>query len=303
MTHSRFIVVGLVALAALAAAPVLAEAVASNQAQTLVLDAVFDDMRAAGPGPSHVGHQQIASGSLDGADGRRVGSFSFTCTWTMVGPGGARERCRASALTADGELDAAGPAASDSVTHTWSVTGGTGAYRGAAGTVLVRDLGDRESLITATLTTHGHVALRAGRVNRPRADETFTARANGLCQAAAERLAMLPPFPLVHFDPLHPDPSSLPAVGAFFTGPGDPRPILRALITELHGLGEPAAGRDTWRSVLAARRHVLAVMAEQDRAALGGDVHAFVRSVEASAASFRQVAISAMVFGVTRCVL
>ena len=304
MTRSRLALVAFMSLAVLAAAPVLAVAAPPmERAQTLVLDAVFTAVRAAGPGPAHVGHRQIVAGTLDDAQGRRVGSFSFTCTWTTVGHSGAREACRASASTADGRLDAAGPAESTSVTHTWSVTGGTGAYRAARGTVFVRDLGDRESLVTVTVTTQDRVMLHAGRVNRPRVDQTFTTRANRLCQSAAARLATLPPFPLTHFDPLHPDPASLPKVGAFFTGPGDPRPVLRPLIAGLRGLGEPPADREAWRSVLAARAHQLRVMNAQDRAALATDVPAFVRSVHASFASFRRIAITATVFGVTRCVL
>jgi len=43
-------------------------------------------------------------------------------------------------------------------------------------------------------------------------------------------------------------------------------------------------------------------MDTQDRAALAGDVRSFVNSVHASAANFRAIAITATVFGVTRCV-
>jgi hypothetical protein len=200
-------------------------------------------------------------------------------------------------------MDAAGPSESDSLTQAWRITGGTGAYRAASGSIFVRDLREREALITATVRTHGHVVLRAGRENRPRADDAFTAGANRLCRSAAAKLATLPPFPLPNFDPLHPDPASLPAVGAFFTGPGDPRPVLSALDSQLEGLGHPVAGRAGWRSVLAAREGELTVIAEQDRAALAGNLPAFVRSVHASAANFRQVAITATVFGVTDCVL
>ena len=67
------------------------------------------------------------------------------------------------------------------------------------------------------------------------------------------RGAWLPPFPFGGFDPLHPDPQLLPQVGAFFTGPGDPRPVLRALDRRLRGLGRPPAVRPLWRLLIAGR--------------------------------------------------
>jgi hypothetical protein len=44
------------------------------------------------------------------------------------------------------------------------------------------------------------------------------------------------------------------------------------------------------------------VIDRQDAAALAGDVPGFVRTVHASVANFREVAITATAFGVTRCV-
>jgi hypothetical protein len=98
---------------------------------------------------------------------------------------------------------------------------------------------------------------------------------------------------------LQPDPSLLKAVGTFFTGPGDPRPILAELDTALHtlGLGPPPAAHSAWRSYLRAREREMAIRNEQDRAALAADVPAFVRSIHASTADFREVAITATVFG------
>jgi len=68
----------------------------------------------------------------------------------------------------------------------------------------------------------------------------------------------------------------LPAVGAFFTGPGGPRPILRALDAGLPELGTPARDGEVWRVALRPRGQELAVIDEQDRPALAGDVAAFV---------------------------
>jgi hypothetical protein len=285
------------------AAPSVAPAAPAKHAQVLFFDAILTRVQTTGPGPSHVGHRQIASGVLRDASGRRTGTFSFVCVWTKVERGRATEHCTASALTTDGRLDAAGPSQSNSSTHIWRLDGGTARYHHASGALTVRDLGDRESLISATVTSRGASVLRAGKVGRPAANDRFIARANGLCRQATGELATLPPFPFEDFDPLRPDPSLLPAVGAFFTGPGDPRPILIALNRGLTGLGAPAANRGVWRALLGAREHELRVIDDQDRAALATDVPTFVRSVRESANTFRQIAISATVFGVSSCVL
>jgi hypothetical protein len=94
----------------------------------------------------------------------------------------------------------------------------------------------------------------------------------------------------------------LPQVGAFFTGPGDPRAILNTLHAGLEALGQPPANHKTWTAVLGARGAQLSLIDQQDQAALAGDVPGFVRTVHASASNFRDVAITATAFGVTRCV-
>jgi hypothetical protein len=290
-------------LTCVVATPPIAAAATTPRVQTLVFDAIFTHERTAGPGAQRVGHRQIASGILRDASGRRVGTFALTCTWIKVTQAGASERCAAVASAADGRLVVAGPSQSNRLTHTWRVIGGTGRYRNASGTVTVRDLDDHESLITATVTTRGRAVLRAGKVSRPPTNDAFIAQANDLCRRAAADLATLPPFPFGAFDPLRPDPSLLPWVGAFFTGPGDPRPILAALDSGLAGLGEPAGNRGVWRTLLDARDRELTVIDAQDRAALAADVPTFVRSVRDSATNFRQIAITATVFGAARCVI
>ena len=86
------------------------------------------------------------------------------------------------AWTADGGLDASGPARSSSVTHSWEITGGTGAYRAARGSLSVRD---RESLLSATVITMPGIVLHAGRVSLASANRGFIARADALCETAA----------------------------------------------------------------------------------------------------------------------
>jgi hypothetical protein len=289
----------------LCAAAMASTALASStHPQTLLFDATFTAQWTAGPHAGHVGHRQIASGVLHDSAGRTVGQFAFTCIWTRILAGGdALERCSGFGRTADGRLKVAGPAHESEATHSWKLTGESGAYRGAHGTTLVRDIGDSESLITATVTPAAGNFLRVAVVSRPTADASLVARADQICTRASRQLETLPPFPFPNFDPLHPDPGLLPQVGAFFTGPGDPRPIFEALDTRLRALGQPPVGRARWRRMLHARTVALAVINQQDAAALTADTPAFVDSVQDSIGAFREIAITASVFGATRCVL
>ena len=276
----------------------------SGRSQTLLLDAGFTHLLGAGPDANHVGHRQLASGVLRDRDGRPVGHFAFTCTWTRILAGGdALERCTGFGRTADGRLEVAGAARESDAMHSWRLTGESGAYRGAHGTAVVRDIGDRESLITATVTPRAGTVLRVAVLVRPAANASLIADADQICTRASRQLAALPPFPFSDFDPLHPDAGLLPQVGAFFTGPGDPRPIFQTLNARLRALGQPPAARGWWARMLHARGAELAVINEQDRAALASDAPAFVHSVRDSVSAFRQIAITATVFGTTRCVL
>ena len=272
---------------------------------TLFADAFHLHPGAAGPDDRHVGHRQLGSGVMRDAEGRVIGHASFTCVWVRILAGGddAMEHCTSTARTADGVLRLAGPSRRSDETHTWSVAGGTGRYRGARGTIVVRDLGITETLGEVTITPRAHVRLRAGVIPRPPANAAFIARVGGLCDATARELAKLPRFPFDDFDPHHPDPAVLPQVGAFFTGPGDPRPALDGLIAALRAAGAPPANRAAWDRALAARVALRATNDEQDTAALAGDVAGFVRSVDDVDSAFRAMAITATVFGVSRCVV
>ena len=130
----------------------------SARPRTVLFDAEFTAQRTAGPDADDIGHRQIASGVLHDSNGRAVGRFGFGCEWTRIFAGGdALERCSGFGRTADGRLDVVGPARESEAVHDWKLTGESGAYRSAHGKAVVRDIGDRESLITAT------VARRAGR--------------------------------------------------------------------------------------------------------------------------------------------
>jgi hypothetical protein len=276
----------------------------SARPQTLLFDASAVGAHSAGPDANHVGHQQIANGVLRNSTGRTVGQFAFSCIWTRILAGGdALERCGGFGRTADGRLDVAGPGRESETVHSWKLTGETGAYRGAHGTLLVRDIGDREWLIAATIAARIGAVLRVAVIPGRAANAGFVAHADQICTRAAGQLAALPPFPFPNFDPLHPDPGLLPQVGEFFTGPGDPRPIFRTLNARLRTLGQPPAGRGWWTRMLRARTAGLTVINEQDRAALASDVPSFVDSVQDSINAFRRVAITATVLGASQCVL
>jgi hypothetical protein len=272
----------------LALAVALSAAHPAPAQQTLFFDAV----------PTHTAnHAENVRGVLRDARGRTAGHFAFDCRGT------AREHCSGWGQTAQGRIGFAGPARRSDTTRAFTITGPTGAYRGARGTVAVRDLTGGEALITVKLTPRAGVVLRTGVLRLAAANASFRARADARCANAAKHLAALPPFPFANFDPLHPDPQLLPQVGRFFTGPHDPRPTLDALDSQLRALGPPPADRSGWARVLAARAASRATIDEQDQAALAADVPAFVKSVHDVDTTFRAVAITATVFGVDRCVL
>jgi hypothetical protein len=294
-THlALFLSLAVAASAASAAAP----------ARTFVFDAVVAHAGEAGPGPDSVGHVQLASGDLRDVRGGSVGSFAYRCRWTSRLAGGDfAERCSGRGTTVDGRVDFAGGTHRRTLSHTFSITGGTGRYAAARGSVEVRDVTEAESVITLTFTRVGVSPPRVAAVTRPPANTGFRARASSLCGRAAERLAALPQFPFDGFDPEHPDPKLLPKVGAFFTGPGDPRPLLRRLEANLRALKQPPADGAGWRRVLAAEDAARTARAEQHRAALAGDAARFVRSLRRVDAASRAAALSTAAFGVPRCAL
>ncbi len=123
-----------------------------------------------------VGDEQVASGRLYRASGRVAGTFGFTCTTVSVTvqgdavQGGAvqddavqddavqddavqddAEECLAWGALPAGQLEMAGLSRAQDPVHQWAVTGGTGAYRGARGTLTARDLSETRHEITIRL--------------------------------------------------------------------------------------------------------------------------------------------------------
>jgi hypothetical protein len=294
--------VALAVVAAVVIAPGAASA--APRAQTLFFDALYAKAGTSGPGDDMVGHVQFGSGKLRDAGGHTVGSFAFTCRWiAILADGDARERCSGHGTTRDGRIEVAGPSLRNAAAHTWSITRGTGAYRSARGSVVVRDLGTKETLVSFAIRPRRGATLRAGVVPNPAANAAFRQRASAQCRKASAALAARPPFPYPDFDPQHPDPAQLPGVGQYFTGPGDPRPALRTLKEELTALGTPPAQRSQWASLLRAQADVLVTIQRQDDAALAGDATAFVATLDESEANFRAEAISATLFHVTDCIV
>ena len=171
-------------------APMASTAMArSARPRTVLFDATFTAQRTAGPDADQVGHRQIASGVLRNSTGRAVGRFAFTCIWTRILAGGdALERCRGFGHTADGRLEVAGPARESEAVHHWKLTGESDVYRGAHGTLLVRDIGDRESLITAMVSPRAGTVLQVAVIARPAADASLVADADHLCTRASRQL-------------------------------------------------------------------------------------------------------------------
>jgi hypothetical protein len=290
-----------VAVAAVALGAVSLAGAATPPTDTLFFDAVFTHASTAGPAANAVGHKQIGGGVLKDEAGRVIGQFGVTCLWVeKIGRDDARERCSGWGQTRDGRVEVAGRSRASDAVHAWHIAGGTGGYANASGTVLVRDLGETETLVTVRASG---VDLHAGRIPVPAANASFRGRAETACAVAAARMQALPQFPYASFDPLHPQQSLLRKVGRFLSGPGDGRPILSDLLAQLRKLGSPPADGQRWQALLHARAAQLGAIGRQDATALAGDSAGFVRAVRDGRALYRKAAIAATVFDVTGCIV
>ena len=303
MQSRRFTLILTSALAGLACVGASSATARPSHPQTLLFDAIATYERTAGPGPNQVGHEQIASGILRNSGGHTIGRFAFTCTWIKILAGDdALERCTGSGRTRDGLLDVTGPARESEITHRWTIIASRGAYHGAHGTVILRDISDHETLITATVTPRPGTVIHVGVISRPGANAGLIARADELCARRFPAVGCAPAIPVLRLRPsasrrtattgrsvLHRARRSPPDVP-------DPRFALASA-------RPAAAGRDWWNRMLKGRTAELAVINKQDTAALNDDTSTFVKSVHASVDAFRQIAITATVVGATQCVL
>jgi hypothetical protein len=271
--------------------------------RTAVFDAVFgakSGFKDVAPTGDSIGDQQFASGPLRDRRGKTLGRFSFTCTWVSVQGDVVHEHCSGDAVLRGGHLRTRGPALRSDASHDWVLAGGTGLYRNARGRVVVHDLGTTESFVVVRFTA-GAPRRLPGEVARPAANAAFIRRAEAVCATARTALAALPGFPLDTFDPAHPTIDQLHAVGAYFTGPGDPRPTFRSEISALTALGAPPALHAAWTDVLAGRAAVLPDIETQDTAATAGDIPGFVASLQAIANDIRRETLAVAVFGALGC--
>ena len=280
-----------------------AAAPASARPVTLALDASYTHQRLvdAAPAGASPGDRQEVRGVLHDVTGARQGTFRFTCRYTGVTPAGARERCSARATTRDGRLRLAGPGSTGTTDHTWAVTGTSGALRGARGTAALHDATQDASIAILRLTPRTGVRLRAAVVPRPAANAAFVRRARRACRAGAAALAARPAFPLDAFDPLHPSPAELAVVGAYFSGPGDPRPADLALVAALRHLGEPPRSARVWDRVPDRIDDEATLAGRQAQAATAQDVPGFVRTVQATAGVSEALSFAARAFGAPAC--
>jgi hypothetical protein len=185
----------------------------------------------------------------------------------------------------------------------WPLTGGSGAYAGATGSVLTRDIAGRDEAVTdsvGVVTVTAKHRLKVGVVPRPSANRPFVARADAVCTSSQAKLSTLPPFPVSNFDPWHPDPTALPAGGHFFAEPAR-RALEEQLQHNLVGLGQPPADLADWARFLRDRAQTLTLGQAQIKAALDADVAGFVRTVEEDDALNRKITIDAGIVGAESC--
>jgi hypothetical protein len=109
-------------------------------------------------------------------------------------------------------------------------------------------------------------------------EASFVARVNAVCARAKAAIGAHGKFPYPTFDPLHPDVTLLPKVGAFFaatqaTGDRVPR--------ELRNLGNPRTGQGEWTQLVALATQSRLIADRQIAAAKASDVPAFVATVHA----------------------
>jgi hypothetical protein len=99
-------------------------------------------------------------------------------------------------------------------------------------------------------------------------------RVDAVCAAAVARHSGHA-FPVSDFDPEHPDPRELPAVGDYFATYGG----LPATTSGLHGLVPPADESATWRRLLDVADRLTANSERQVAAARARDVTTFIGTV------------------------
>jgi hypothetical protein len=128
-------------------------------------------------------------------------------------------------------------------------------------------------------------------------DALFIARANAVCARAKRALDAKGQFPYQSFDPLHPQVTLLPKVGAFFAAR---RAIGDRVPAELQALGTPHNAASQWDQIVALSKQDRAIADRQIKAAEASDAPAFVATVNTIAATDKRLGQVALSSGFTR---
>jgi len=142
----------IIALAAvIAAVAVATSAGAQAGSRTIPLTVVESHCSDANVGArgDSLGDLSACRGTLHDSAGASVGRTHWTCVY--LGTTRRGSDCTAQVKLHGGSLQAAGWLSHTSAENDWAITGGTGAYAGARGTVHLRQIGHTHTATTITL--------------------------------------------------------------------------------------------------------------------------------------------------------
>ncbi|HET7311924.1 MAG TPA: hypothetical protein VFJ17_11440 [Mycobacteriales bacterium] len=124
--------------------------------------------------------------------------------------------------------------------------------------------------------------------------DAFLRQVDAVCQQAVRAHAGHP-FPVLGFDPEHPDPAKLPAVGDYFARYGG----LPTTVQGLHRLTPPVDEAAAWRALLVVADQMSANAQRQVTAARARDTATFVQTVKATTALVTHLNSAGSNFGFT----
>jgi hypothetical protein len=108
-------------------------------------------------------------------------------------------------------------------------------------------------------------------------ERAFIARVNAVCKRAERTIGRHGAFPYKSFNPLHPDVTLLPKVGAFLAGT---RSVADRLPVELQDLGTPRRGQAQWSRIVALAKQDRTLADAQIKAAEASNASAFIATVD-----------------------
>lgn len=146
-------------------------------------------------------------------------------------------------------------------------------------------------LLAACASGSPHAASTASTASTS-AHAAFVASVTSVCERAV-RAHQGHEFPVSNFDPLHPDASTLPAVGDYFADFGQLDEVDRAL----HALRPPPADAASWAGLVGLVDRIGDNSRTQIRAARARDVATFVATVRAGRSLIDQLDTAGVRFG------